>query len=56
MTPAVRVMPVVVARMQRPAGTYIVELPGGRLVSAIDEEHVRRVVRAQAPGSSIRWE
>ena len=53
--PTPRDMPQIRAEIQRPAGTYRVFLPGGRVVECIDEDAVRRLVRREAPGSVPRF-
>lgn len=54
MTPAER--QVAVTRVeQQPDGSFLVHLPF-RDALAIDEEHARRLVYAEACGSVIRWE
>lgn len=36
--------------------TFRVHLPDGRVLTAIDEDHARRLIFTFAPGARVRWE
>lgn len=54
MTPTLRTMPTITAT--RSGKHWLVALPDGTQMTAIDADQVRRIVARHAPGSAIRWE